>query len=78
MDEKALIEIVADILQVDASQVTLNDDLKDAGWDSLANVEFIANVDEAAGVTVDADELSKAQTVGDLHALVVAGATDAA
>ena len=74
MDEKALIELVADILQVDASGLTLDDDLKDAGWDSLANVEFIANVDETAGVTVDADELADAQTVRDLHALVNAGA----
>ncbi|GAA2929360.1 hypothetical protein GCM10010458_09770 [Microbacterium luteolum] len=78
MDEKALIELVADILQVDASQVALDDDLKDAGWDSLANVEFIANVDETVGVTVDADELSNAATVRDLHALVSAGSTDAA
>lgn len=78
MDEKALIELVADILQVDAEQVSLSDDLKDAGWDSLANVEFIANVDEAAGVTVDADDLADSRTVADLLALVRRGSSDAA
>lgn len=70
MEKQALLELVAEILQVDPSKVALEDDLKDSGWDSLANVEFIANVDETAGIVIDADALADAKTVADLHALV--------
>ncbi|MCK2026925.1 MULTISPECIES: acyl carrier protein [Microbacterium] len=74
MDEKALLELVAEILEVEVDEVALTDELDAVGWDSLANISFIAEVDEAIGVTIDADELANAKTVSDLHALTRAGA----
>jgi len=74
MDEKALLELVAEILEVEVDEVALTDELDAVGWDSLANISFIAEVDEATGVTIDADELANAKTVADLHALTRAGA----
>ncbi|MBS0025609.1 acyl carrier protein [Microbacterium paraoxydans] len=74
MDEKALLELVAEILEVEVDEVALTDELDAVGWDSLANISFIAEVDEATGVTIDADELANAKTVADLHALTRTGA----
>ncbi|MDR6866320.1 acyl carrier protein [Microbacterium resistens] len=68
MDEKALLKTVAEILEVD--EVSLDTDLEDLGWDSLSNLSFIAEVDDAAGLTIDADQLTEAKTVADLKALV--------
>lgn len=73
MDEKALLQLVAEILEVDADEVALTDDLEALGWDSLSNISFIAEVDSAASVTIEADALADATTVADLHALVAAG-----
>lgn len=74
MDEKAFLDLVAEILEVETDDVALTDELDAVGWDSLANISFIAEVDEAVGVTIDADELANAKTVADLHALTRAGA----
>ncbi len=74
MESNALLSIVAEILEVDAGEVALTDDLETLGWDSLANISFIAEVDTAAGVTIDADALAEAVTVADLLELVNAGA----
>jgi acyl carrier protein len=74
MDEKAFLELVAEILEVEVDEVAMADELDAVGWDSLANISFIAEVDEAVGVTIDADELAAAKTVSDLHALTRAGA----
>lgn len=69
MDEKTLLELVAEILEVDAGEVALAQELEELGWDSLANISFIAEVDEAVGVSIDADDLAGAKTVADLLAL---------
>jgi acyl carrier protein len=70
MNQAEFIELVAGILEVDPSTVSLSDVLEDIDWDSLSNISFIADVDNTTGTSIDADELSKATTVGDLFALV--------
>lgn len=74
MDEKTFLDLVAEILEVDAADVSLTDELDAVGWDSLSNLSFIAEVDESVGVAIDADELSKAVTVADLQALIASSA----
>ena len=69
MDEQTFLQLVADILEVDASEVDLGGDLETLGWDSLSNISFIAEIDERVGVTVDPDALAEAATVSDLRAL---------
>lgn len=64
MEQNELLELVAEILEIDSVQPT--DDLVDKGWDSLSNLTFIAEVDERVGVPVDAEELTRAVTVSDL------------
>lgn len=70
MDKQSLLQLVAEILEVDEASETKS--LEEQGWDSLANLSFIAEVDERLGAEIDADELAKAQTVDDLLALVTA------
>lgn len=72
MDTDAFLELVAVILEVDSGTVSLDDNLESIEWDSLSNLGFIAEVDERAGVEIDADELAKAVTVRDLQALYTA------
>lgn len=76
MDETTFLDLVADILETDAADVKLTDELDALGWDSLSNISFIAEVDEATGVTIDADQLAEAETVADLLAMTKAPAGD--
>nr|WP_246286246.1 acyl carrier protein [Microbacterium pseudoresistens] len=61
-------KLVAEILEIE--EVAENADLEDLGWDSLSNLNFIAEVDERANIAVDADKLSEARTVTDLFSLL--------
>ena len=54
-----------------AGALSLDDELDDLGWDSLSIVEFIARVDVALGVTVDAQRLADCTTIRDLHDLTL-------
>lgn len=76
MDETTFLNLVAEILETDVADVKLSDELDELGWDSLSNISFIAEVDEAVGVTIDADDLAKAATVADLLALTNAPSGD--
>lgn len=44
--------------------------LPDVGWDSLAELSFIALADKSLGLRVGAHQVSSCQTVGDLLNLV--------
>jgi acyl carrier protein len=70
MDQKTFMGIVAKILEVDEASLSTTDILNDIDWDSLATISFIADVDSALGVSVDADLLARALTVGDLYSVV--------
>lgn len=70
MEESKFIEISAHILQKDAGSLSLNDELSAIGWDSLANVEFIAELDDELGIQLNSDDLSDCVTLADLYELV--------
>ncbi len=70
MDQETFMKIVASILEIDEDSVSATDNLNDIDWDSLATISFIAEIDSALGVSVDADLLARAETVGDLYAVV--------
>ncbi|GHU80003.1 hypothetical protein FACS1894145_5430 [Bacteroidia bacterium] len=62
-------EQMADIFEVDA--VELDDRLEDFdAWDSLAQLTIISLADENYGVTVSAQELRDAKTIGGLKKLI--------
>ncbi len=70
MEERDFISLVEEILEVDPGTVTMADSLDDIEWDSLSNISFIAEIDARIGAPIDADQLSKANTVTDLYAIV--------
>ena len=71
MDTTAFLELVKEILELDDDEeVTMASSLADLEWDSLANISFIAAVDERTGKVVSPGALKECSTVGDLHSLV--------
>lgn len=46
------------------------------GWDSMANITFIAMADEDLGLSVSAEDVAKAETVQDLANLLKSALSD--
>lgn len=63
-------EGLAEILEVEPSEVTSEMALDEGVWDSLAIVSTIALIDEIYDRTVSADALAECRTVGDIEKLV--------
>lgn len=70
MEEIEFMQLIEDTLEVDAGTVKLADVLDDIDWDSLANISFIAEVDNRFGVSVDSEQLAKSITIADLFDVV--------
>jgi acyl carrier protein len=70
MQKEELVKIVASVLEVDPLDVKMTSNLEDLGWDSLSSLAFIAKIDEAVQMSINADVLSKSVTVQDLYLLV--------
>lgn len=65
-------EGLAEILEIEPSDVTPELALDDDNWDSLAIVSAIALIDEVYDKTVSGDALAACKTVGDLEKLAQA------
>lgn len=63
-------EGLAEILEVEPSEITADFELEEDVWDSLAVVSTIALIDEVYDVTVKPESLADCKTVGDIEALV--------
>lgn len=61
---------LAEILEIEPSQVTAALDLTQHNWDSLAVVSTIALCDECFNVMPDGQALTKCQTVADIEKLI--------
>ncbi|ASK69874.1 hypothetical protein CF168_13985 [Shewanella bicestrii] len=69
-NETKLMEIIAEILEVDIGELTFNTELNEDLWDSLAVVTFISEVDSNFEKIISPAEVSAAKTVADLLSLV--------
>jgi acyl carrier protein len=63
-------EGLAEILEVDVSEVTPELSLDEGAWDSLAVVSTIALIDDVYDVTVHPDRLTDCKIVADIEKLV--------
>ena len=70
MDQTEFIRLVEETIEVRSGTVSLDDKLSDIDWDSLADIIFIAAIDERFGVTLDAERLTASTTPRDLLLLV--------
>jgi len=68
--ENKLIEIVAEILECEVEEVSLETELDEAVWDSLAIVSFMAEADSEFGKTLSPTEVGAVKSVKDLLDLI--------
>ena len=67
MEFEKLRDIIVETLGCDAEQVTEEASLADdLGADSLASVELVMALEEAAGITIDDNDTAALKTVGDI------------
>jgi len=61
---KAVAELIAEHIDCDASEITMESRFKDLGIDSLDTVEMLMNLEDKIGKEIELDR--KVETVGDL------------
>ena len=65
---EAIAELVAERVEKDVSEVTMDSKFQDLGIDSLDTVELLMNLEDKLGIEVELDQ--KVETVGDLVAFI--------
>ena len=68
--ETKLIEIVAEILECELEEVSLETELNEDIWDSLSVVSFMAEADSEFGKTLSPTEVVAVKSVRDLLDLI--------
>ena len=61
---KAVAELIAEHIDCDVSEITMESRFKDLGLDSLDTVEMLMNLEDKIGKEIELDR--KVETVGDL------------
>lgn len=65
---EAIAELVAERVEKDVSEITMDSKFQDLGIDSLDTVELMMNLEDKLGIEVELDQ--KVETVGDLVAFI--------
>lgn len=69
--EAKIIEIVAEQLELDVDEITMDSAfISDLGADSFEVIELIETLEEVFGISISDKEADKIQTVGDAVAFV--------
>lgn len=68
--EIKLLEIVAEVLEVEVGEVSLTTVLDEDNWDSLAIVAFISEVDSTFDLILSPESVGEATTVAQLATLI--------
>ena len=68
--KREVIEIVAEIAEIEAHEVAADAELEPLGIDSLDGLRIIAEVEKKYGIVINEDEISTIRTVPDIFALV--------
>ena len=61
-------QLVAERVEKDVSEITMDSKFQDLGIDSLDTVELLMNLEDKLGIEVELDQ--KVETVGDLVAFI--------
>ncbi len=69
-NEAKFLEIIADILELEVSEVSLTTELNEAQWDSLAVVTFISEIDSEFDVVVAPQKVAEVSKVQELFDLI--------
>ena len=65
---EAIAELVAERVEKDVSEISMDSKFQDLGIDSLDTVELLMNLEDKLGIEVELDQ--KVETVGDLVAFI--------
>lgn len=65
---EAIAELVAERVEKDVSEITMDSKFQDLSIDSLDTVELLMNLEDKLGIEVELDQ--KVETVGDLVAFI--------
>ena len=65
---EAIAELVAERVEKDVSEITMERNFRDLGIDSLDTVELLMNLEDKLGIEIELDQ--KVETVGDLVAFI--------
>ena len=65
---EAIAELVAERVEKDVSEITMDSKFQDLGIDSLDTVELLMTLEDKLGIEVELDQ--KVETVGDLVAFI--------
>ena len=65
---EAIAELVAERVEKDVSEITMDSKFQDLGIDSLDTVELLMSLEDKLGIEVELDQ--KVETVGDLVAFI--------
>lgn len=65
---EAIAELVAERVEKDVSEITMDSKFQDLGIDSLDTVELLMNLEDKLGIEVELDQ--KVETMGDLVAFI--------
>ena len=65
---EAIAELVAERVEKDVSEITMDSKFQDLGIDSLDTVELLMNLEDKLGIEVELDQ--KVESVGDLVAFI--------
>ena len=66
---KEFLSKLADALEIDANDISIETHLSSLDWDSLAIISTIALVDECLGEVISAEKIAECQTIGDIVGL---------
>lgn len=73
---KKFFDGLAEIFEIEPSEVSESLPLDSVAWDSLAIVSTIALIDEQFDVMVDGQALASCETVGDIQKLITLAKND--
>lgn len=65
---EAIAELVAERVECDASEITMESSFRDLGIDSLDTVDLLMNLEDKLDIEIELDQ--KIETVGDLVAFI--------
>ena len=65
---EAIAELVAERVEKDVPEITMESNFRDLGIDSLDTVELLMNLEDKLGIEIELDQ--KVETVGDLVAFI--------
>lgn len=68
--EQKILDIIQRVAEVNVLENGNSTVLESIGWDSLSNLAFIAEIDNAFGLTLSIEKLTSAITISDLIDLV--------